>query len=357
VVRPHTRSDPTSVGEVIADSPELNGLKELAARRRSSVRVRTFQEMLMDDFHVVAGRVSGLLPAEGLCLLLGADKTGKSLINILIALCVAAGVRFLGRDTQPCPVLLIEEEGSLEALQTRLRRVAAGRGLSEHDLPLYVIHRSRWRLDDPAHVAELQSFITNHGVGLVVMGPLAQLADVDDENRASGFNVVARNILDVAADTHTLFVLAHHRRKPDPKAARNLTVRQFFDTSRGTNALTAAMDVGLGLDRDPESEIGELLVLARDDAPSRIRLHFDSDHLTFDVDERPQPNPVRTDLDRLMAALREDGSISAKEASERIGASVNTAKARLERLVYEGLVEVRETPGRATVWVPRAGPT
>lgn len=326
---------------------------EHAARRVRSPRIRTFQQFLAEKFSAIAGRVEGLLPAEGLCLLLGADKTGKSLLNILLALCTAAGIPFLGRATRQCPVLLVEEEGSEVMLQERLARVARSLGLEAADLPLHVLHRSRWRLDDPDHVGEMAAFIAEHGIGLVVMASLAQLANVEDENKASGMNLVARNLLDVAATTHSLFVVAHHRRKPDPRSHGSLSVRQFFDTSRGTNALTAAMDVGLGLERDPESSTGELLVLARDDAPSRIRLRFDADHLTFDIDERAPTSREQVDLDRLKEAIREKGHITASEAATLLRVSVNTAKNRLDRLQADGVLEVGTPRGSAKVWVPR----
>jgi AAA domain len=346
-------AEPTPLGEIIRESPRLNGLREHAIRRTRSPRIRTFQQFLAEKFDVVAGRVEGLLPSEGLCLLLGADKTGKSLLNILLALCTAAGIPFLGKATRQCPVLLVEEEGSEEMLQARVARVANGLGLGQVDLPLHVLHRSRWRLDDEADIRVIEDFVVEHSIGLVVMASLAQLANVEDENKASGFNLVARNLLDVAASTHTLFVVAHHRRKPDPRSHGSLSVRQFFDTSRGTNALTAAMDVGLGLDRDPESSTGELLVLARDNAPGRIPLLFDADHLTFGIDERPPTSREQTDLDRLTAALREKGSLKAVEAQVLLKVSLNTAKDRLERLEADGVVEARDHPGRATIWLLR----
>ena len=342
------------IAAVIEGSVELSRLRESSARRGAHQRIRTLEDFLAEDHRGGPALVDGLLPAEGLCLLLGAEKTGKSLLAILLALCVAAGIPFLGRKTQPCPVLLIEEEGSAEHLQQRLRSVIAALGISAASLPLHVINRSSWRLDAPDDIADIEACMLQLNIKLVVMGPLAQLAEVQDENKAAGFNNVARNVLDLAARAHALVVLSHHRRKPDPRRRHRLSVREFFDTSRGANALTAAMDVGLGLDRDPESPTGELLMLARDEAPARLRIRFDASTLTFAFDAGAPTSREQSEVDRLRAELGETGAISAEQAKSVLGVSLNTAKARLRMLEEDGFLARNARAGAATIWT-RAG--
>ena len=317
----------------------------------------SFREFLAAEFHAPEERVTGLMPGEGLCVLLGAEKTGKSLLGFQLALCLCGGIPFLGFPVTSCNVLLVEEEGSVAALQSRMSVIASALGVRHSDLPLLVLHRCRWRLDDPQHIAAISDFISAHDIRVVVLGPLAQLADVEDENRAMGFNRVARNLADVATITHTLFVLIHHRRKPDARRAKRLSIKEFFDTSRGTNALTAAMDVGLGLDRDPESQAGELVVLSRDGAPARMSLRFDPDSLVFSRSTQPTQGRKPVHAQRLVDRLREHRTITAVNAADLLAVSLNTAKARLKDLEVDGVVERQDHEGAATVWVLRGSAT
>lgn len=322
----------------------------LHRRRRSSVTIRTFKQFLAEEFEEIAGRVEGLLPAEGLCVLLGAEKVGKSLLAILLVLCAAAGRPFLGRKTAPCAALIVEEEGSAATLQERIGNIANALGVLDSNLPLYVVHRTRWRLDDQRHILEIEAAIVEHSIRLIVMGPLAQLADIDDENKAAGFNLVTRNLLDLASRTHVLVVLIHHRRKSDPKRQKRLSIREFFESSRGANALTAAMDVGLGLDRDPEVEAGELLVLARDAAPQRFQVRLDFATLAFTEYQGQPTSREQADLDQLIELVREKGTITAEDATVALNVSLNTAKSRLRALVGDGRFSRQDTHGHASTW-------
>jgi hypothetical protein len=349
---------PEPVEDLTAGPPLSSGAPGMAGPSRPlnlTGRIRLLDDFLEVELISNPERVAGLVPGEGFCLVLGAEKTGKSLLGAQLALSVAAGIPFLGCTTSQCASLLVEEEGSEAALQHRLTMIAGALGVREAAPPLHVLHRSRWRLDDPDHVAAIADYISLHRVGLVVLGPLAQLADVEEENRAAGFNLVARNLADVATATHTTFVLLHHRRKPDPRQRKALTVKGFFDTSRGTNALTAAMDVGLGLDRDPEASVGELLVERRDGAPNRLRIRFERDTLTFSADVQPVTGPALEQRDRLLAYLREHEKITAAETQKLLGVSLNTAKDRLAVLEGDELVEQHRQRGGATVWFLKDG--
>ena len=210
-----------------------------------------------------------------------------------MARCLTSGRPFLDREVVPSNVLLIEEEGARHVLQEQFRRQAQALGVEGIDGRLRVMHRRRLRLDSDADLKALEAIIAEFGIKVVFMGPLSQLADIDDENKAAGFNGIARSLVDIVERTGTLFVLAHHRRKPDPNANRKLRPSEFFQSSRGSSALTAAMDVGLGLDREPESRSGRLHVMGRDVPTDTILVSFDPDTLLLSTDVREVQTPGR----------------------------------------------------------------
>ena len=266
--------------------------------------VLTLAEMLAAEIPTPAARVAGLLPGEGFGILAGPRKHGKTLLELELGLCVAGGVPFLGRAVTQTPVLIIEEEGAARAMQDRLRGQAEALGVPA-DAPLYIAHRQRFRLDIPADVAAIDELIAATGAGLVIIGPLAQVASIDENsNSADGMGPIVRTMTDLAARHRALVKLVHHLRKPAGAAQAPKSVDEFFYRVRGADALVAGVDVALGLWREPDATDGTLYVLARDGENVRIPLLFDARSLTFAVNPDPD-DPMAADVARFVRCLDE----------------------------------------------------
>jgi hypothetical protein len=266
--------------------------------------VLTLAEMLAATIPTPAARVAGLLPGEGFGILAGPRKHGKTLTELQLGLCVAGGVPFLGRAVTQTPVLIIEEEGAARAMQDRLRGQAEALGIPA-DAPLHIAHRQRFRLDIPADVAAIDELIVTTGAGLVIIGPLAQVASIDENsNSADGMGPIVRTMTDLAARHRALVNLVHHLRKPAGAAQAPKSVDEFFYRVRGADALVAGVDVALGLWREPEATEGTLYVLARDGENVRIPLLFDARSLTFAVNPDPD-DPMAADVARFVRILEE----------------------------------------------------
>lgn len=65
-------------------------------------------------------RVDELLP-PGVYILAGPPKGGKSVFAMQLGLCIAAGIPFLGKKTEPCEVLYLDMESPHNMLQERMR--------------------------------------------------------------------------------------------------------------------------------------------------------------------------------------------------------------------------------------------
>jgi AAA domain len=264
--------------------------------------VLTLAEMLVMEIPTPPSRVAGLLPGEGFGILAGPRKHGKTLTELQLGLCVAGGAPFLGRAVSQTPVLIIEEEGAARAMQDRLRGQAEALGVPA-DAPLHIAHRQRFRLDHPGDVAEIDELIATTGAGLVIIGPLAQVAAIDENsNSTDGMGPIVRTMTDLAARHRALVKLVHHLRKPVGASLAPKSVDEFFYRVRGADALVAGVDVALGLWREPEATEGTLYVLARDGENVRIPLLFDARSLTFSVNTEPD-DPMAADVARFVEKL------------------------------------------------------
>lgn len=231
--------------------------------------------------------IEAFLPAEGLVAVIGSEKSGKSTLMLQMALCLATGTSFMGMETAQTPVLFIEEEGNERGLQFRARRQTETLHLTiTPGTPLFMFQRQRFRLDDPAWLRELEQQIDLVGAKAVLMGPLAQLAAIDNENDSAQMNAVMRTLVDLSTKKRVVIVLAHHRRKESAKEPPN-TVGQFFQTARGSSALMGAVDTGIGVRRELEEPHGTMFVLQRAAAASKQAIRYvdgDINTLTFEID-------------------------------------------------------------------------
>ncbi len=102
-------------------------------RRRSW----SFDDILRAEFPELQWLVQDLLPGEGLTILAGRPKVGKSALALQLALAVSTEQTFLDRATSRCPVLCYALEDSERRVQDRLLALGAQAGDSAP-------YRSNW---------------------------------------------------------------------------------------------------------------------------------------------------------------------------------------------------------------------
>ncbi len=78
--------------------------------------------------------VDDLIPCRTVTMLGGDGGTGKSLLALQLAVAVAGGGRWLGREVFPGPSLYLSAEDELDEINRRLRAVASAEGLNIGDL-------------------------------------------------------------------------------------------------------------------------------------------------------------------------------------------------------------------------------
>jgi hypothetical protein len=326
-------------------------------------RVYAAKEFLEQHFAVPMWRVPQLLPSIGVGLILGAEKSGKSLLGLQMCLTIAAGSEFLGRPTNQCATLLVEEEGAPRAHQARLQRHLMGLGIAESDLPFYLAVREQVRLDDPTVLDWLRGEVRKRNIKVVVIGPLSQVAALENENEAAGVNALMRTLNGLATELGILILIVHHRRK-DAAGAGVPNIREFFASARGSSALVAAVDVGLGLTREQEDVHGWLYVLHRDEAS--FKEHFDFDPASLLVSSSPVPDRnVKAPPADVVQLFKTDGAMGISQVAVRFGVSYNTASERVHTLLDQGLIhklpgrgkaKYAMTPTTPITWDPEAPP-
>jgi hypothetical protein len=199
----------------------------------------TATDLMERDLPPIAQIVKGLV-FEGVTLLAGKPKLGKTWLMLAIALAVAMGsLIFSNTPVQQGEVLYLALEDNPRRLYKRIKKLLAGR-----EAPANLHFASEWpRLNDGG-VEQLDAFLSEHpDVRLVIVDTLARIKPRATGRRAQyDEDRDAVDSLIPLADKHGVaIVLVHHLRETESDDP--------FDMIHGSAGLTGGVDGALVLKR------------------------------------------------------------------------------------------------------------
>jgi hypothetical protein len=233
-----------------------------------SGRYWTAQDLLDADLPPARYAVDRLVP-EGLTLLVGSPKVGKSCLALSLAVAVAAGGRAFGTvAVDPGDVLYLALEDGPRRLRDRLVRLvhdgAPGRLAFVLDAPRVgeglVEELDRWAnscLDPRMVVIDVLARVKPHGNGRAYDDDYASLAGLQQW----------------ATDRGIAVLVVHHTRKAHSD--------DYLGAVSGTHGLAGAADAVLVLTRPRTERRGLLAVTGRDLDEAEYALDFDAGLTTW----------------------------------------------------------------------------
>jgi len=217
--------------------------------------------------------IRGILP-EGLTIIAGKPKLGKSWLALWLAIAVAKGSQALGRlTTDGGDVLCMLLEDGQRRAKTRLEIA-----IPDGDAPLRLHVADFWPRFDAGGLHELDMWLEAHKAARLVI--IDTLARVRPSQRRNG-NAYAEDyaaiqpIKDLAEKHHVAIIVVHHDRK--------LPSNDVFETVSGTQGLTGAADTLWVLKRERGQYDAVLHVAGRDVDEQELALRGDKDSYTWSL--------------------------------------------------------------------------
>ena len=160
--------------------------------------------------------VHGLVERGSVVLLAGDSGTGKSFIATDLAIAVAQGRPWLGREVKRGRALYVNGENSLRLTVRRLRAM----GMHSSDTALRCLVRPPLVLSDRDHRDALRNEVERHRPDLLVLDSALSLAgiDVNDNPLVSEFLGWVRQL---AEDYDLVAIVLHHEGKSHVSAGRS----------------------------------------------------------------------------------------------------------------------------------------
>lgn len=226
----------------------------------------TLSELMGREIEPIRFVVDGLIP-EGLTILAGKPKLGKSWLALLAALAVCAGDDVLDHSTGAAETLYVALEDGERRLQDRVR-ILDGHKIGK------ALRRFHYRTTWPAFtgdgIATLEQWMVDHpDTRLIVVdtfgkarGPLAGKDKYQEEYDLAG------RLQTFAVSHRVAVVIVHHIRKQGAD--------DWLESISGSQAITGAADAILGLFRERGQMDATLRLVSRDLDEKDLALRFDS---------------------------------------------------------------------------------
>ncbi|MEA5155579.1 AAA family ATPase [Raineyella sp.] len=288
-------------------------------------------------FPPIAWHVPGIIP-EGMSLIAGSPKAGKSWFSLDVALAVASGGRALGRlSVDQRPVLLLALEDGDRRLQERMRRLTHHTPLPEGldyltDVkPGLVVDTIEAWMGDRPNVGPAPLII------LDTLGKAMPPSRASD-GYASDYAFTAGLKRTVDDWPGAALTAIHHTRK--------MAATDFLDAVSGTQGIAGAVDSVIVLTRKRNEPNGMVQVTGRDVDEGEYALTFDG-QWTLDgadlaaaaraAEEREQTSNLGDDSTRIFQfASGHPAGVTPKQVAEALGMDNKTAGTYLARLAESG---------------------
>ena len=232
----------------------------------------TMEELFDTVYDSTPPVIVGLL-YNGVSIIAGSGKVGKSFLMAQIGYHVSTGTPLWGMPVRKCKVLYLALEDSFSRLQKRLYQMFGGMPTKD-----FVLTTSAGRLGDSFDEQLINFLEENPDTGLVIIDTLIMIRDTDGDNYSysEDYDFIMK-LKQFALRRNICIVLVHHTRKESSSDP--------FDMISGTKGLYAAADASFVLMKEKrESGEASLYVTGRDQPDAKLSLVRDPEKLTWELD-------------------------------------------------------------------------
>jgi RecA-family ATPase len=287
-------------------------------------------ELQQQQFDPISFVVPGLLP-EGLTILAGKPKVGKSWMALDIALAVAAGRYCLG-DYQPeeGDVLYAALEDNPRRMKQRIAKILG----STADWPRFLQIKNTWRRLNEGGVDDIEQWLDGvTAPRLVILDTLAKVQPVRTHTGYAEDYDTLTTLHRVANERGIAVVMLHHARKMDAE--------DWQDTISGTHGLSGAADTNMVIARSPQGTT--LSLRGRDIEDAEHAINFDKQTCRWTILGNAQDIRRSEQRAKILAAIKESSEpISPKEIAAATGQAHDNVRYLLGRMVVDGEIQKAE---------------
>ncbi len=305
------------------------------------------EELEQRDIQPLRWIIPGFVP-EGLTILVGNPKAGKSALVLGWAYALARGVPVMGRvQVERCETLYLALEDPDRRVRDRLRAIRDG-GPTTVDLRFVTMNsKTPFRRLNTGGKQQIERHLDKHPrCRLVIIDTWAKVKPTRAHKHAQEYDLdsAAWSILHtIAVERRVAIVVLHHTRK-----ALNFEGDWTQEVS-GTQGIAGTVDTILLFKRPRGEAKATLMVTGRDvDEEKQYALRGDARTLSWTLaDLRQEQQQPRGQMLEVLNTLQADGLMRPQDV-ERACPGISNVRVYLQRLVDQGFA-IRHLDGTYTV--------
>jgi hypothetical protein len=275
--------------------------------------------------------IPGILP-QGLNILAGKPKRGKSILALNIGVSIANGGLALGDiEVEKGTVIYLALEDTYRRLQDRLEKMLRYEGHAPENLFLYTMPFPRMGEGGMDVLKDRIKLYSD--CRLVIIDTLQKFRPIAPKNNnpyQEDYKAIS-DLKHISDELNISMLIVHHLRKTESE--------DRFDDISGTFGISGAADGLLLLIRAAGDFIGELRVNGRDMESNEYAMKFNPDILTWNILGDASELQTTDKKQLLFNTIKEHGGpISRKEITDKSGLGVDYVKRMLPFLLKEGHV-------------------
>jgi hypothetical protein len=297
--------------------------------------------------------VASLVPADGVTLLHGQPRSGKTLAALELALAMATGTPAFGMARfhveRPVKVCYLTEEDSPGRVSERLRALVAGRKVTAVP-PMFVAVRQGVSLDEERWQRDLTMAVERAKIEFVWLDPLRSMTSCVDQGPAE-LQPFTQFLRRLQRRTGVAIGLVHHDTKLRSKT------RDFLPSPHQASGggLFSIADAPIHCVRNREAYRVEPSLYKFSDDPPPFAWTLRSGEngcmwLRLDGHENPHEGETAGLQDDVLNHVRAHPGQSGRDIARALGRNRDRVTEALGKLEGEGRIEKRSGPRKAQLW-------
>ena len=320
------KQSPDKLSELITGHP-LDNIRAISKQPEGF----SAKQLIAADFPEPTWVMPGILP-EGLTILAGRPKIGKSWLALGIAVAVAAGGIALGQiRVKQNHVVYLALEDSERRLKSRLNAVLQG-----DEAPEGLFFYNQFPRLDQGGLQELELAALRHDAKLLIIDTLGKMRPQrrkDADLYQSDYDAIGS--LKAIADRHSAAIMVlHHQNKASGG--------DILDSISGTLGLPGAADSNWILKRGRGEASAELFAGGRDFEEKELALHFDTVSMSWQIVGTAEEFRLSQERREIIEVLKNsEYPLAPKEIAKIVNKNYSTVAKLLHAMNKDG--EIRQS--------------
>lgn len=285
-----------------------------------------FTLLCEDDFLAerapISWMVDEIFPSASVCMITGDAGSGKTWISLDIAISIAKGNPWIGREVIQGPVLVIDEESGEDRISRRIKKIIMGHG--GPGTPIYGHSMQCIDITNIPHLTEIEKIIVDKNIKFVVIDALMDVVLGADENSVKEIMPAFKYLRQISERTGVTFLIIHH----NDKAGTGY---------RGSSAIKGAVDTMLEITKSENSDSIKIKSKkVRDGEPVSINAKMMFSDFTFNIieDDDVTPKSAISKTEKFILNYFLKNGISLKTQLEAAGHEEKISQKTVSKYLY-----------------------